>query len=80
MAQTNHWLIDSVLFKKFNEDVFKMCLLKNFDYSRQMGISHLLYNEISIITRNILCLEGINILLRDMKSAVLNVLVYKASM
>ena len=47
-----------------------------------MGISHLPYKVISIITWNTLGLEGILvILLRDRNSAVLNIiLVYKASL
>ena len=42
-------------------------------------VSHLPYKEISIITRGTLGLEGTIVLLRDRKSAVLNILVYKAS-
>ena len=80
MAQTNHWPIESVLCKEFSGDIFKICILTNIDDSGQMGISHLRYKEVSIITRNILGLEGIVVLLGDMKSAILNILVYTTSL
>ena len=56
--------------------VFKIFFLANFDYSGQIGISHLPYKEISNITQNILSLGVIIVLLRD-KSKVLYILVKK---
>ena len=54
--------------------------LINFDYSGQISNSHLPFKEILNIARNTLGLEGIIVLLRDRKSLVQNVLVYKASL
>ena len=54
--------------------------LTQFDYSDQIGFSHLPYKEVLIITRNTLGFDAIIVLLRDRKSAVLNILVYKASL
>ena len=56
------------------------CFLTDFEDSGQIGISHLPYKEILMIARNRLGLEGIIVLLRDRKSAVLSILVYKASL
>ena len=80
MAPTNHCLMDAVLCKEFNGHVFEICIVTNFDYFSQIRISHLPYKEILMITRNTLGLEGIIVLLRDRKSAVLNISVYKASL
>ena len=59
---------------------FEICILTNFDDSGPIRISHLPYKEISIISRKTIGLEAIIVVLRDRKSAVLNMLVYKASL
>ena len=63
----------SVLSNEFNEDVFRIYFLTDFDNSDQIGIPNLPYKENVIITQNTLRLEGIIVLLRDIKSKVWNI-------